>query len=257
MRVLQWNILADSLSGADPNLGGFTHEGANRDSLGWERRRGLILEIISRENPDLICLEEVDHPEMMDNLKEWRYVFHQVAGKSHGILLAWRHSRFRPYKIKWVLLPPTQLLGIVYLEDRERNFGIQLMGSHLKADKDGESELIRAKQMEKIIEFVTGERQTFLGLDMNSCPHETDWAPPLCYETALKRFRSACLDTLGAEPVTTCKLRKTPVRHCIDYVLYTKGGFLPTRCKVEDRGMVPNFDYPSDHYHVVVDFEYQ
>ena len=62
LRVVQFNVLADGLSGRDTKLGGF--DSAPKESLKWEARRRRLLEEIFRHpgrEPDVICLEEVDH----------------------------------------------------------------------------------------------------------------------------------------------------------------------------------------------------
>ena len=62
LRVVQFNVLADGLSGRDTKLGGF--DSAPPASLRWEARRERLLEEVFRHPgpaPDVICLEEVDH----------------------------------------------------------------------------------------------------------------------------------------------------------------------------------------------------
>ena len=62
LRVVQFNVLADGLSGRDTKLGGF--DSAPKECLKWEARRERLLEEVFRHPgpaPDVICLEEVDH----------------------------------------------------------------------------------------------------------------------------------------------------------------------------------------------------
>lgn len=60
-RVLQFNILADGLSGAHPDLGGFSR--LNPAHIAWEYRKNRLLNEILQYEPDVITLQEVDHCE--------------------------------------------------------------------------------------------------------------------------------------------------------------------------------------------------
>lgn len=59
LRVQQFNVLADGLSGLRPDLGGFSRVG--RDVLMWENRKWKILDELLRFKPDVITLQECDH----------------------------------------------------------------------------------------------------------------------------------------------------------------------------------------------------
>jgi hypothetical protein len=59
LRILQYNILADGLSGLREDMGGFSR--AKREHLDWKRRKGLILKEILSYEPDVISLQECDH----------------------------------------------------------------------------------------------------------------------------------------------------------------------------------------------------
>jgi mRNA deadenylase 3'-5' endonuclease subunit Ccr4 len=57
--LLQWNVLCDGLSGANPDLGGFVR--SPKESLLWEFRKWRMLEELLRSDCDIISLCEVDH----------------------------------------------------------------------------------------------------------------------------------------------------------------------------------------------------
>lgn len=59
IRILQFNVLADGLSGLREDLGDFGR--ASREILQWEYRRDRLLKEITQYNPDIITLQEVDH----------------------------------------------------------------------------------------------------------------------------------------------------------------------------------------------------
>jgi hypothetical protein len=59
LRVLQFNILADGLSGLREDLGAFSR--VTREDLAWEKRRNKLLSEIIQYEPDIITLQECDH----------------------------------------------------------------------------------------------------------------------------------------------------------------------------------------------------
>lgn len=58
-RLLQFNMLADGLSGLREDLGGFYQ--ATTEELVWNNRKGRILTEILQYDPDVITLQECDH----------------------------------------------------------------------------------------------------------------------------------------------------------------------------------------------------
>ncbi|XP_031640004.1 nocturnin isoform X3 [Contarinia nasturtii] len=56
VRILQWNILSQSLGQHNDNF-----VCCPADALTWESRKYLILQEIIQNDPDVICLQEVDH----------------------------------------------------------------------------------------------------------------------------------------------------------------------------------------------------
>jgi hypothetical protein len=59
LRVLQFNILADGLSGLRDDLGDFSRVSA--EDLAWQRRSKKILGEILQYDPDVVTLQECDH----------------------------------------------------------------------------------------------------------------------------------------------------------------------------------------------------
>lgn len=59
LRILQFNVLADGLSGSCDALGNFSR--VSGDVLDWNRRKEKLLFEITQYNPDVITLQEVDH----------------------------------------------------------------------------------------------------------------------------------------------------------------------------------------------------
>ena len=59
LRVLQFNMLADGLSGLRQDLGAFSRVTA--DDMNWDKRGKLLLHEILQYDPDIITLQECDH----------------------------------------------------------------------------------------------------------------------------------------------------------------------------------------------------
>jgi mRNA deadenylase 3'-5' endonuclease subunit Ccr4 len=59
LRVLQFNMLADGLSGLRDDLGAFSR--TTKDDLKWERRRVQLIHEMLQYDPDIITLQECDH----------------------------------------------------------------------------------------------------------------------------------------------------------------------------------------------------
>ena len=61
MKVLQWNVLADGLSGNCEGSGGFTRLPA--EFLEFKARHAMQRKHIEESNADIVALQEVDHAE--------------------------------------------------------------------------------------------------------------------------------------------------------------------------------------------------
>jgi hypothetical protein len=59
LRILQFNILADGLSGLRKDLGGFSR--VNQHDIVWEKRKNRLLKEMTQYDPDIITLQECDH----------------------------------------------------------------------------------------------------------------------------------------------------------------------------------------------------
>ena len=60
LRVLQWNVLAQALGTQNDNF-----VQCHEETFDWSVRRWRMLEEIIRHDPDVICLQELDHPRLV------------------------------------------------------------------------------------------------------------------------------------------------------------------------------------------------
>jgi hypothetical protein len=105
LRVQQFNILADGLSGAREDLGRFSR--ASKDTLGWENRREALLHEIVQYGADVITMQECDHFHdfFAPRMRELGYTGYFAAKPTSGCLevsenpdgcaLFVKHSKFR------------------------------------------------------------------------------------------------------------------------------------------------------------------
>ena len=57
--MLQFNMLADGLSGLRDDLGAFSR--AQKDDVSWDNRKNKIMYEILQYDPDIVTLQECDH----------------------------------------------------------------------------------------------------------------------------------------------------------------------------------------------------
>lgn len=110
LRVMQFNILADGLSGLRTDLGAFSR--ASRDFLKWEHRGPLILEEILQYDPDVITLQECDHfyDYFLPELEKYGYLGFfapkpasaclEVSSRSDGCAMFLRRCRFEVQSVE-------------------------------------------------------------------------------------------------------------------------------------------------------------
>lgn len=293
LRVVQFNILADGLSGAHPDKGGFSPQTTPPASLNWEYRRLLIVHEIMRENPHIICLQEVDHPQdLIDDIGPRGYasVFipkrtSPCVGGPDGCLILYSTERFTAATAeKSFGLGPedAQVAACTALYDKALGKGgdkddpnaspcYLVCAAHFKANKTPEGEAIRVRQVQTVLEHLSeleqrfGATGTFLCADLNGTPDRPAYADMLAGGGGGSPFSSANKEVMGCEPpMTTCKRRgETLAKHTIDYIFYracNQGyNILPLRhlelpTEQEIGGAVPNWKYPSDHFMLCVAF---
>lgn len=103
IRVLQFNILADGLSGLRPDLGEFSRLTA--EILSFDFRKTKLLHYITIHDPDIVALEECDHfddyfqPELF--ARGYSGVFYpkpkspclEYSSQGDGCAIFWRSSK--------------------------------------------------------------------------------------------------------------------------------------------------------------------
>ena len=163
--ILQWNILSNKLSTNNifPKV--------DENCLKWENRKKLIKEILKKENPDILILDEIDNfnnfkREIIDDLKiKYNGGFFERLDKYMGIYIGINPDKFSlieqkkikfhgndiENKNKFESLSPQIFIFSKILEIKTKDT-FYLIVSHLKAKKENEN--IRLIQINEILQYI-------------------------------------------------------------------------------------------------------
>lgn len=277
--VMQFNILADSLSGKDEKKGGFTK--TPPECLDWEKRKDGLMEEILRFGPDVVCLEECDHYSdwFEPVMKQRGYVsWFKPKADRDGSVVAFKSDKFELAKSSQ---QPTLLTYkdasqgaiLAHLVHLSSGKEILVVVTHLKSTKSVDGEQIRLAQSEQLLECIRttlGGRNdigVILCCDLNAEPMDSSNCPALAYplflNDAVLGLDSAYRAVLGSEPLhTTWKLRHKEAKMTIDYIFFSKNVLtvvdvlgIPSEEEV-DEIRLPSWRYPSDHFAIAASFKF-
>ncbi|XP_075228661.1 NADP/NADPH phosphatase nocturnin isoform X1 [Lycorma delicatula] len=275
IRILQWNLLSQALGQT------VDHFVACPDSaLDWRRRRQQLSEEIIRYEPDIVCLQEVDHYNYFQktlSTQGFKGIFFPKPDSPciyikdnngpDGCAIFFREDKFE------LVLSANRILEVWRVQSnqvavlailREHSTGqeICVATTHLKARSGALLSTLRNEQGKDLLEFVTSHasgRPVLLCGDFNAEPSEPIYSTVL--NNDLLGLASAYKYQTGHEPpYTTWKIREDgEVRHTIDYIFYSQDKFqidgilqFPTGEEIGE-GRVPSLRYPSDHFSLVCD----
>ncbi|CAD8097405.1 unnamed protein product [Paramecium sonneborni] len=239
VKICQWNTLADTLSGAFPQV--------NKQFLSWNHRSQLISQYIKNNNCDIYCFEEVDHPEFFETiLQDHHFIFQKKQHNNDGILIAYKKT----FKLQSVNIIP-------YLENNKvsNQFFIKvdfldfiLIATHLKAKTEFEN--IRRTQLEQLNKYLQ-ENKIILCGDFNTQPQ---------LEAVSNFMEISGMKCTNITIPTTSKNRGKLETNIKDYIFY-KGVQLkqsqvgPTEGVQLDENGLPSEKFPSDHIFLIGEFD--
>ncbi|CAI9732078.1 Hypothetical predicted protein [Octopus vulgaris] len=285
IRLLQWNVLAQALSVGTDNF-----ILCPMSALSWDTRKLRILEGILNNNPDVICLEEVDHYDYLSShLTSVGYsgifqpkpdspcLYLSNSMGPDGCALFYRKDYLKLLDFQKIGLKRKdgQLMNQVAIhcllkiisgaEEGKDKFSVIV--THLKA-KEG-FEKLRYEEGNFILEYIHENVKSWPVIvcgDFNADPMEEVYKS--FSKSDLKLFSAYTkLSDEGSEPsYTTWKVRDSPtgpVEICrtIDYIWCSQKSLeilsLLDLPKDEDVGQnrLPSHSYPSDHLSLVCDFQ--
>lgn len=302
--ALQFNMLAEGLS-SGPNVdvpfsplnedenaskgsyGGFTAIPHKEIALDFQMRRWRLLEVLLGEDGtapfDVLALEEIDRfagffrPAL--DLFGYDGIFFpkpkspgaKLGWYSDGCGLFWKRDAFclvRRQEFEYKV--GNQVLVIATLRHRKTNQNVVFAVTHLKAQKQEQSEKVRRSQVKELLEFVDDAVATsrtpasinvpvLLMGDFNADPpsENQDSYSQSALSAILKddMFRSVYDISPPTDGFyTTWKIRgTTDTKRVIDYIFYSQGIQCNARLKIPaedeiDSKRLPGLRYPSDHF---------
>eukprot|EP00301_Raphidiophrys_heterophryoidea_P021746 c6082_g1_i1.p1 GENE.c6082_g1_i1~~c6082_g1_i1.p1 ORF type:complete len:333 (+),score=51.20 c6082_g1_i1:86-1000(+) len=279
IRVFQFNILNDFTSGASEKKGGFA---CPEHVLVWEQRREKILQEITRFEPDIICLEELDHYDWFEQQLQsvgFKGDYSPRPGKADGTAIFHRTSLFDSTEVAPVVYTGSSQVALIKaLKLRSNSSPIIVAATHLKADKTTEGEETRHKQLTELLSHISKRLESqpstpvILTGDFNAQPIACSYTPPTVYNYTLSHpigFASAYagLSNNKTEPsFTTWKVRvgdykAGEAKMTIDYIMYSAKKFrcthvlsLPSEADI-GKTALPCEAYPSDHLAILAVLE--
>lgn len=323
LRIFQWNMLSQTL--------GMHNDGFVRcpvDALTWDCRRYQVIQEIVQNDPDIVCLQEVDHFKFLQKIlatQNYEGVFFPKPDSPclyindnngpDGCAVFYKKDRlellnhFTRVLEVW-RVQSNQVAIAALFRTRDTNQEICVTTTHLKARKGALLSKLRNEQGKDLLGFVDAiaeKRPVILCGDFNAEPIEPIYSTVLNYkplgltsaysdllaeqgdtslmmgkelqhQTSVSSAHSADDDcsisscgrtraeqSASCEPsYTTWKIREEgEVCHTIDYVFYSKEQITVKNCLMFPSGeeispvRTPSYQYPSDHFSLVCDFELQ
>lgn len=274
VRILQWNLLSQALGENNDNF-----VCCPGTALGWKRRKHHVAEEIIKYNPDVICLQEVDHFNYLKKIlstQGYKGLFFPkpdspcmyIKGNNgpDGCAIFYNEEKFDFIKSETRVLEvwrvqSNQVALLILLKNKETDHEICVATTHLKARNGALLSTLRNEQGKDLLEFVhshAGNRPLILSGDFNAEPIEPLYSTMLSHD--LLTLSSAYCVNNGEPLYTTWKVREEgEICHTIDYIFYSKHHFhvdrileFPTGDEIGP-GRIPSLSYPSDHFSLVSD----
>jgi len=307
IRILQWNILSQSLGQNNDNFVCCPDE-----ALTWESRKYLIVQEIIQNDPDIICLQEVDHFKFLQCIlatQNYEGIFYPKPDSPclyinenngpDGCAIFYKANKFDVINHETRVLEvwriqSNQVAIAVNFRVRETNQELTVCTTHLKARHGALLAKLRNEQGKDLLKFVHSvaeNRPILMCGDFNAEPNEpiystiinndllnlsSGYADLMGDDIPGDKFREAMADdetdqpmkraeesALREPPFTTWKIREDgEVCHTIDYIFYTHDKLKVKNCLQFPQGpeigkdRTPSFQYPSDHFSLLCDFEF-
>eukprot|EP00795_Rhopilema_esculentum_P000578 gene578-10266_t len=282
-KVMQYNILADALGTGAGNF-----EKVPKDCLPWSFRKHRIIEQILHLDPDVVCLEEVDHfhdvfQPLFEELDFSGFFFPKKDSPClrtpdnngpDGVAIFYRKSKFSLIEIDSRYLnntekqPSNQPVLICMLQSKQSEKCVCFAATHFKAKKGFEE--LRAVQAKSCLHFieefrkkVSPESAVILCGDFNGAPSEKFYE--ILENHCGKYLQSAYKEANGKElTYTTWKIRQdNETKHTIDYIWFSHEQLkvvsfldLPVEDDVPE-SRFPSFSCPSDHLPLCCEFSFK
>lgn len=234
----------------------------------WEERFPLVVEAIHQEQPDIIAFQEV-HIEINQAQIIAEALEQLTTNKPYNV-----HVSSRMYEGRWesnALLSRLPVLSAERIElpmdggrsgqriavrvDDTQTLNIANVHLHHQPMLD---DVNRLPQMQALLQwmFAHNADHWLLAGDMNALPDSAT------ITEALKHLNNAYYDLNNTHPITfptpLTEGKYGDIAVTLDYIFYTKSSLKPLSAKrIADQHGGDEALYPSDHYGLVAEFEFQ
>jgi len=286
IRIFQWNQLSQTIGTKNDKF-----VRCPPSALDWSTRRWRLLEEIIRYDPDIVCLQEVDHFKLFEmSLGSVGYAGRFVAKPDSpciylesnngpdGCAIFYKTEKFEllseANKVLEVWkVESNQVVMSVSLRQRSSGKDICVATTHLKARSGALLSTLRNQQGKDILDWletIRADRPVIIGGDFNAEPSEPVYKTMTGHErTPLQSAYTIRSDEEKEVNVTeenleytTWKIRETgEQKHILDYIFHSpqlktvSTLDMPTEEQIgEDR--VPSRQFASDHLSLVADLKW-
>jgi len=285
VRLFQWNQLSQTIGTKNDKF-----VRCNPSALIWNTRRWRLIEEIIRYDPDIICLQEVDHFKLLEMALgsigfSGRFVakpdspciYLESNNGPDGCAIFYKTEKFEllseANKILEVWkVESNQVVMSLNLRQRMSGKEICVATTHLKARSGALLSTLRNEQGKDILDWletIRADRPVILSGDFNAEPSEpvfkslrenerTPLESAYTMKAQNKKEENIHEDNLE---YTTWKIRETgEQKHILDYIFHSpqlqavSTLDMPTEQQIgEDR--LPSLQFASDHLSLVADFK--
>lgn len=268
--VLQWNTLCSNLATTES----FPY--VQQNCLQWDKRKTLIKNVLQKENPDFICLEEIDNfddykNDIIQPLQRYETIFAEKANGAMGNCIGYDYTKFKAIDNTVLQLNKTenqkssQIALIANFETIPNKNKICLIVTHLKAKKEFEE--TRVFQIKNIIDYIETKKlienktNIILTGDFNTEPNEKTISTLLNSKIGFQNsFEFEDKEKDNFITFTTMKRRDSMYKRIIDYIWYAGSNIHRLSSKIANPKYdaevgLPNEFFPSDHLFIKSQFE--
>jgi len=274
IRILQWNHLSQTLGTKNDKF-----VCCPTEALSWSTRRWRLLEEILRYQPDVVCLQEVDHFNLLKKaLGSVGYTGQFVPKPDSpciyladnngpdGCAIFVKESKFDILsEAKRVLevwkVQSNQVVICLNLKHKKSGKEIAVATTHLKARQGALLSTLRNEQGRDMLDWLAQEaagRPLLLSGDFNAEPVEPVYHSVTNHKLELRSAYK--FDRLESDEYTTWKIRETgEQKYVLDYIFHSESLRptsvleMPTEDEVGENRL-PSLRFPSDHLTLVADF---
>eukprot|EP00092_Neocalanus_flemingeri_P005276 GFUD01005678.1.p1 GENE.GFUD01005678.1~~GFUD01005678.1.p1 ORF type:complete len:445 (+),score=120.49 GFUD01005678.1:393-1727(+) len=289
IRIFQWNVLSQALGTKADNF-----VQCNPSALDWQTRRWRIIEEIVRYDPDIICLQEVDHFRMLQRaLGSIGYsgrffpkpdspcIYLESNTGPDGCVIFYKKTTFdfisSCSKVLEVWgVASNQVVLSLNLRHKKTGKEICVATTHLKARSGALLSTLRNEQGKDILEWletVRVDRPVVLTGDFNDEPLEPVYKTMTENEktplnSAYKNFETGQInedflgETKDSLEFTSWKIRETgEQKHILDYIFHSpqlqtvSTLDMPTEQQIGE-ARLPSLQFASDHLSLVADLQF-